>query len=167
MNYVPLCRHIGSSTIHCSTIHVGFIHRRVDSSHDRSFVCRIIARSIHRRVNNHGSIHRKVDSLQDQFVTESNHRRVMSTENLIETWNILSEHTKLGSFFCKNFFVADCRLPSFLRVLRLTLLFARLYYLHLWPFFPHFCVCVCAAFSCSTHKCLNQINQQTTVLWFV
>jgi hypothetical protein len=50
------------------------------------------------------SIHRKVDSSQDQFVTGSIHRRFMSTENLIETWNFLSKHTKLGSFCCKDSF---------------------------------------------------------------
>jgi hypothetical protein len=33
----------------------------------------------------------------------------MSTENLIETWNILAGHINLSLFCCKNFFVAARR----------------------------------------------------------
>jgi hypothetical protein len=75
---------------------VGSIHRRVDSSQDR-----FITGSIHRSLNS-----LRVDSSQGRFIAGLIHLRVMSTENLIGTWNFLAGHTKLGSFCCKNFFVA-------------------------------------------------------------
>jgi hypothetical protein len=74
-------------------------------------------------MNHRESIHRRVDSLQGRFIAWSIYCRVdssqsrfivvwfiagslISTENLNETWNFLDGHTKLGSFCCKNFFVA-------------------------------------------------------------
>jgi hypothetical protein len=46
-----------------------------------------------------------------QFI--AGHRRVMSTENLIEMWTFLAGHTKQFSFCCKNFFVAASLAASF------------------------------------------------------
>jgi hypothetical protein len=67
------------------------------------------------RVNSSWVGSSRVDSSQGQFIAgrfiaRSIHRRVIWTENLIETWNFLSVHTKLGSFCCKNFFVATGKL---------------------------------------------------------
>jgi hypothetical protein len=45
-----------------------------------------------------GSIHRRFDSSQGRFFALSILRRVISTENLIKTWNYLAGHTKLSSF---------------------------------------------------------------------
>jgi hypothetical protein len=49
--------------------------------------------------------HRRVDSSQGLFIVGSIHCRVMSTENLIETWNFLAGHTKLCWISCTNFFL--------------------------------------------------------------
>jgi hypothetical protein len=72
----------------------------------RLIVSRFIAKLIHRRVDS-----LRVDSshgrlILGRFIAGLIHRRVMSPENIIETWNFLSGHTKLGSFCCKDFFVA-------------------------------------------------------------
>jgi hypothetical protein len=74
--------------------YAGLIYHKVNSSQGR-----LIA----------GSVHRRVDSSHGRFIAGLNYRRVMSTENLIETWNVLAGHTKLGKFRCKKKFVAARR----------------------------------------------------------